>query len=160
MPQEMLDEDTRKFFSKPASEVVAKIAERYYLADQKIKDAVPGKAKDLIIPTDEGERTFRILLAQAYAENDANQTWKGTRIQEIRSLTPGEIIAYGTRAGVLPFIKTIDGDNILLRVLEDIATKEKVETATAIAKILGLKHKNVGRLKLIDDRLKFERVGA
>ncbi len=159
MVQERLEAKTLAFFNRPAQEVALELAQRAYTADQKEKQAKNGQPKEVQIPTEEGDRSYKVLLAQAYAENDAMQTWKGKRLQQIRTLTPGQIITFRSRVGILSFIKTTAGENILIRAVENTETGEKFETATKVSNLLGLSHGEIGRLRFTNgSKLRFERL--
>ncbi len=158
MPKE-LDEKTLIFFDRPSNNVALELAQKTYSSAQKPGEAEDGTPKEIQITVGEEEAVFKVVLAQSYLESDANRIWKTRRLQQLKELLPGDIQTFRSRAGLLSFIKTTGGDNILLRRLEDVLTGEQINSATEISKLLGLSHNERGRLRFIDDnRLRFEKV--
>jgi hypothetical protein len=137
---------THAFFNRSAEEVIVDLTERIYEPDTRSHDFARGNSKTIVVKNPQGETSFRITLAQKYSENDPNKTWKGSRLEKIRSLAPGEVIAFNFRASSLSFIKTAGGDNILIIELQDVDSGERTTSPTHVTKILGLHHIQEGRL--------------
>lgn len=150
---------TQIFFDRPAGLVVGELAEHVYEKDEGKVMVSDGQAKTLQIATPEGDRSYKITLAQDYPETEAIRVWKGKRAEQIRSLAPGETITYRSRAGELTFVKTRGADNILLRGLEDLTSGKKIQSPTEVTRTLGLSHGDGGRLTVAgEDQLRFEKI--
>lgn len=147
-----------KFFRRSVEVVAQELSERIY--DRSIHLAVktnnPGKI--IRISTPEGDRDFKIAVAEPFLELDATPIWKGKRAEKLRQLNPGETITFRSRSGVLTFIKTEGADNIFLHTLENLATKQKIG-ASRISGLLGLSSGDTGRLSFIEnDQFEFIRL--
>ena len=92
------------------------------------------------------EMGYRGVLAEAYGEEDATRVWQRGRLERLRSLPPGGVVAFAFRASTLSFIKTKGGENILIREVEDVETGGRLKTPSEVSKLLGLSHGDEGRL--------------
>lgn len=144
---------TQAFFSRPSDEVAKELAEKVRETDGDNVTYLEGTPKFLQI----GTKKYKIKEAEAYLEKEAGRVWQNKRIEAIKALAYGEIIAFQYRSSILSFIKAQGGDNILVRTLEDSATGEIIGSPIAVSKILGLTHNGEGRLTFIDEStIKFE----
>lgn len=146
-----LETETQLFFDRRSKLVVPELAAEIYQPGVKRSEFEKGTPKTLLVPTLQGEKEFLITLAQAYSEEEATKLWGGERLNQLRALNPADVIAYYYRAATLPFVKTKDGDNILLRELLNLETRGTIPNPTAITRLLGLSHGMVGRLTLVDE---------
>src|SRR3990167_6822874 len=144
--QEPIDKKTDRFFSRQAEIVVREFADMVYEPDKPRGQYERGKSKVLIIGSQRKEKSYRVVLAEAYGEEDATRVWQRGRLERLRSLPPGGVVAFAFRASTLSFIKTKGGENILIRELEDVETGEKLKSPTEVTRILGLTHGEEGRL--------------
>lgn len=152
------EERTTAFFDRPSIDVAQELSERVYLFGLRKGQFPKGDAKTILISTPEGEKRYKITVTEPYAEEGVNRVWKGTRLQKIRSLQPGEVIAFQYRAAILSFIKTVGGGNILIREIEDEESQEKTKSPTQVSQKLGLAHGQEGRLVYQEnDVLEFRR---
>jgi hypothetical protein len=143
---------TLMFFDRPSDAVAPDLSERVMEKDDNKQITYSdGKAKIIRIKTQEGEKRFKVKLVEPYLEVEAMQVWKSKRLERIRSLQPGEIVCFNFRGAVLSFIKTRGGDNILLRVLEDLDTGDVISTPTAVSALLGLTHDAEAKLTYVDE---------
>lgn len=150
---------TNSFFKRPADAVARDIAKRVYDPEKKKSEFVEGNPKVVIVDTPLGETRYRITLAEPYLEQEAGKVWQTARLEKIKALASGEVIAFTFRSSSLSFIKTVGGDNVLLRELENMETGEKTKSPTEVTKILGLSHDQEGRLtNLGRGVLKYERL--
>lgn len=146
---------TQAFFNKPADEVVKELAEKVRETDEDNINYSVGTPKFLQV----GTKKYKIKEAEAYLEKEAGKIWQNKRIEAIKALASGEMIAFQYRTSVLPFIKARSGDNILIRSLEDTDTGEIIGNPTEVSKILKLTHNDEGRLTFVDpDTLRFEKL--
>lgn len=156
------EERTRVFFDRSSDAVVDELSSRIYSAREGERPEIvkgKGKGKELTVFTSEGEKIYKITLAQAYLETDAIRVWKGKRMQQIKLLAPGEVVGYNSRAGKLTFIKTRGAENIQIRELTEIGTDKKTKNSTEVTEMLGLSHGEEGRLTFVDEnRLRFEKI--
>lgn len=150
---------THVFFDRPADLVVGDFTEGVYEKHDGKVTVTKGQAKILEAGGPEGDRAYRITLAEAYQETEAIRVWKGRRAEQIRALAPGETVTYRSRAGELTFVKTRGADNILIRGLEDVGTGKKIQTPTEVSRTLGLSHGDEGRFTFTaEGRLRLERL--
>lgn len=154
-----LEDQTSAFFDRPASEVVRELSETVYIYGKNKRDFPTGQAKTILLETPTGEKSFKITLAELYTEEDLEALLLMERLQKLRSMQRGGIIAFPYRVGTLSFIKTRGGENILIRELEDIQTGKKTKNPTEVTRILGLASRQEGKLTYLGgDKLKFEKV--
>lgn len=156
---------TRAFFDQPASTVAVNLARYVYSrASDGTVTYKQGKAKTIIVDTPEGQKEYRIEVAEPYSAATPNKAWRGVRAAEIEALEPGMIIVYPYRVGQLPFGVCHGADNVLIRELVDVATDRKIETPTAVTRVLGLtpdKQHNKGRLTFSgENKFRFEKIEA
>lgn len=153
MTQERVDprNGAEEAFNHPSIEVAPKIGERWYLAGEDPREARSGQVAFILIPSKAETLEYKILLVEAHSAMAPGKPWQGKRLEELRALPPSAIKAYGSRAGVIPFIVASGGDNIAIRSIENIATGEIAKNATAVAAILNLKHSEEGKLVKIDE---------
>ena len=144
--QEPIDKKTDRFFSRQAEIVVREFADMVYEPDKPRGQYERGKSKVLIIGSQRKEKSYRVVLAEAYGEEDATRVWQRGRLERLRSLPPGGVVAFAFRASTLSFIKTKGGENILIREVEDVETGGRLKTPSEVSKLLGLSHGDEGRL--------------
>lgn len=157
MSIEQIDHETLAFFNRPAADVVADIAERVYIVDTPKALFPEGRAKTLVIGGEHGGERFKITLAEPYSEDDASQVWQGSRLERIKGLQPGGIVAFTFRSGTLSFIKTTNGDNVLLHGLVDLTSGDQLVKPTQVSKKLGLSHGEEGQLTVRQDEIIFSK---
>lgn len=153
--------ETTAFFDRPSDEVVIDFSESVYDVVHGVVETRPGtnSPKTIVVPTSEGDQEYKVVLAQAYSEDDPGRIWKGIRLAQIRAMVPGEVVVYRARSGTLPFVKTRGGDNILIRELKNVGTGERLTNPTAVASVFGLSHREEGRLSFSGPNiLRFERI--
>ena len=143
-----LEAQTHALFSGPSTEVVNRIAAHVYELTEHGVVYSEGSPKVMIVPTPEGDKRLQIEVAEAYLEIEASKLWRGRRRSIIRGLEPGEMVSFNSRSGVLSFVKTQDGDNIMLRSLVDIDSGDRYVTPTAVSELLGMEHDHQARLML------------
>lgn len=152
------DQQTVAFFDRPVRDVVGELTERVYIVDTPRKSMPIGTPKVITLSTSEGEKNYRVTLAEPYGEEDASPVWSGKRLAQIKSLKAGGVVAFKSRVGTLSFIKARGGENIQIRELEDIATGKKTRSSTEVTRILGLSHGQEGKLSISGEgHLRFER---
>jgi|GEM_PF-3427013 len=142
---------TQSFFHRPAHDVVRELSERVYIRGDDPVRFPFGNAKVLPIDIGEGLRDYKITLAEAYSEEDVVAVGQKGRLPILQGMISGEVIAFPYRSARLSFIKTINGENILIREIEDLATGKRTRTATEVTNILGLSQESWGKLTLLED---------
>lgn len=153
--------EVEAFFNRPSEEVVGNLSEKAYDVVYGVVEIRDGtnSPKTIVVSTPEGDKEYKVALAQAYSEDDPGRIWKGIRLAQIRAMPPGGVVVYRARSGTLPFVKTRGGDNILIRELENVGTGEKLTNPTAVASVFGLSHREEGRLSFSGpNTLRFERI--
>src|SRR3989338_6931347 len=88
------EKKTRAFFGRPANIVVSELSGNVYEPQKRMAEFAEGKAKIIRVPTPVGETRFKITLAEAYSGEDAIRVWQRARLEKLRSLLPGGIIAF------------------------------------------------------------------
>lgn len=120
----------RDFFNRPAKEIIKEFL-----------------GSTLVI----GSKRFLLAQARSYNIDSPGRNWKGARTEELKSMNPGEVIAYDFRGSLLSYLIVAGGDNIMLRSFENVQSGEILSRCREVTEALGFtEHGQKGRLTLMD----------
>lgn len=152
------EERSAAFFDRIALAVAVEISERVFILGLAEGRFPKGAPKVIRIPGAGGDKSFKVTLVEAYTEEDMEALGLYSRLEKIRSMRSGEVVAFAYRAGLLSFIKTRGGENILIRELEDFESGERTRSLSQVTKTLGLEKGEMGKFIFDGENLTFSKI--